>query len=303
LAEFDAALQANPRQTRIALGQAVDHATRAELPQLLCLCGSCYRVETDLDHADVVLGHAREMTRKVDLPAIEADSLIRMAYVDLERNRLHRAMGKAHEAIAISARIDDREGEGIGFLTTGFFRYYSKEYEASLKDFEAALKRSTIPRQRFSIHQCSALCLIELDRETEARAAIQHARALSSKVETWLRGKLSWVEAGLAGGTERLAHLTAARNALSPRRPADCALVTIELIEEALALARYDLAEQEALRLCTLTEKTGSPRVERAIFKLIHRRTRLTPELVATIRKTVEEAQARRLSRLIRSNH
>jgi hypothetical protein len=77
----------------------------------------------------------------------------------------------------------------------------------------------------------------------------------------------------------------------------------VELIEEALAVGRYDLAEQEAERLCALTEKTGSPRVERAIFKLIRRRSRLTPALVSRIRETVEAAQAQRLSRLIVSDH
>ncbi len=68
--------------------------------------------------------------------------------------------------------------------------------------------------------------------------------------------------------------------------------ITIELIEEALALGHEELAEREASRLCTLLEKTGSPRVERAILELIHQCTRLTPELVARIRDVVDEAQS-----------
>ena len=303
LAEFEAELQERPRQTRVAIGKALDRATREELPQLLGLYGSCYRVESDIDRAGVVLGHAREMARRVRLPAAEADILIRMAYVDLERNRPLEAIRKAEDSVILSARIDDREGEGIGFLTMGILRHYSKSYQESLDDFEAALKRSTIPRQRFSIYQCSAACLIELNREADARCAVESAREISSRVETWLQGKLSWVEARLTDGAERLAHLMAARNALSSKRPADCALVTVEVIEEALALKRYDLAEQEAMRLCTLTEKTGSPRVERAMRQLINRRTMLTPALVTKIRETIETAQARRLSRLIVSNH
>ena len=166
----------------------------------------------------------------------------------------------------------------------------------------AVLKRPVKARFRFSAHQGSALCWIDLDKEAEARREIEHARELVPEVPPWLQGKLEWVEARLATDTERLAHLTAARNTLCPKRPADCALVTVEVIEEAVALARYRLAEQEAERLCALTEKTGNPRVERAILQLIHNRTRLTPKLVTRIRETVDAAQARRLSRLIRSD-
>ncbi len=60
LAELEDVLQARPRQTRIALGKAVDQAAREELPELLGLCGTCYRVESDVDRAAVVLDHACE---------------------------------------------------------------------------------------------------------------------------------------------------------------------------------------------------------------------------------------------------
>jgi hypothetical protein len=79
--------------------------------------------------------------------------------------------------------------------------------------------------------------------------------------------------------------------------------VTVELIEQALAIDRQDLAKMEASRLCTLLEKTGNPRVEQAILHLTRHQTKLTPPYVAQIRRAVEEAQARRLSRLIGSSH
>jgi tetratricopeptide (TPR) repeat protein len=302
LAELDAALQTRPRQTRIALGRELSQAKREELPRLLTLYGACYRVESDLERARVVLDHAREMARKLRRPATESGVLIHQAYVSLERGRPHEALRRAEKAAAVSTRINDREGEGIALLAISMFRYYGKEYEECLDNLKAVLERPVKPQFRFSAHQCGALCWIALDQKIEARREIEHARELTPKVAPWLQGKLEWVEARLASGTERLAHLTAARNALCPKRPADCALVTVEVIEEALELGLEELAEQEAMRLCTLTEKTGSPRVERAILQLIHNRTRLTPKLVTRIRETVDAAQARRLSRLIRSD-
>ncbi len=302
LAELDAALQTKPRQTRIDLGRELGQAKREELPRLLTLCGACYRVESDLERARVVLDHARDMARRLRLPATESGVLIHRAYVSLERGRPHEALRRAEKATAISTRIDDPEGEGVALLAIGMFRYYGKEYQECLDNLEAVLKRPVKAQFRFSAHQISALCWIELDEEAEARREIECAHELAPRVAPWLRGKLEWVEARLASGTDRLAHLTAARNVLCPKRPADCALVTVEVIEVALGLGLVELAEQEAMRLCTLTEKTGSPRVERAILQLIHNRSRLTPKLVTRIRETVEAAQARKLSRLIRSD-
>ncbi len=104
LAELEAALQSQPRQTRTAIGREIGQAAREELPRLLALYGSCYRVESDLERARVVLGHARDLARELRLPAAEADVLVRLAYVDLERDRLHEAMGLAEKATVISAR-------------------------------------------------------------------------------------------------------------------------------------------------------------------------------------------------------
>ncbi len=284
------------------MSREITRAKREELPRVLGLYGSSLRVESDLDRAKMVLASARDLARELGLRAAEADVLIRSAYVSLERDRLPEAMRKAEEATVIAARFDDREGEGIGFLTMGMFRYYSREYSESLEDFHAALRCSTIPKQRIAAHQISALSLIELDQEAQARQEIEAARKISPGDDMWVRGKLAWTEARLVCGARRLDLLGAARDALS-KRPADRALVMVELIEEALMIGRKDLAERETLDLCSLLEKTGNRRVERAIHYLVSHQPRLTSEMVMKIRQAIEAAQARRLSRLIRSDH
>ena len=111
--------------------------------------------------------------------------------------------------------------------------------------------------------------------------------------------KLDWLESRLTTGDARLESLAAARSGLRPHRPADCALVTVELIEEALNQERHELAEHETTGLCALIDRTSSPRIEAAILNLIRHQARLTPALAAKVRRTVERARDRRLARLV----
>ncbi len=303
LVALASALQSRPRQTRTALSRELNRAKKDELPRILGLYGSCLRIESDIDRAWVVLTRARKMARELRLPDVEADLLIRLAYVSLEKNQLSKAQRYAEQSTVICARLRDDEGEGTGFFTMGMFCYYAGAYRESLDDFDATLKYTKKPERRLATQQCRAHCLIRLNREDEAREAIRQAREVSQQPDGWVHGKLTWTEARLSYGTARLECLKAARKALSRERPADCALVTVELIEEALAINRLDIVEEEASDLCALLSKTGNPRVEKAILHLVRHQTRLTPPYVAQIRRAVEKAQARRLSRLIGSSH
>ncbi len=301
LAELDAAVQAEPRQTREAIKHDLDQASREQVPRLLGLYGTCLRVESDLAHAGLVIREALEMAEAPGLAAAEPDLLIRLSYVVFEQQRLEPALHYSMEATLAYGCLGDREGEGRGYLTTGMFRYYAHDYRRSLRDLEAALKRSTMPRRVFAAHQIAALCWMAMGNQVEARQAAAKARELASKVPLWCVAKLDWFESRLTRGSARLAHLTAARIGLSPDRAADCALVTIELIEEALSLAKYDVADRETTGLCALIDRTSSPRIEAAVLHLIRHRTRLTPPLVAKVRRAAERARDRRLARLASS--
>jgi tetratricopeptide (TPR) repeat protein len=216
LAELESALQADPRQARGALSREIVRASRDELPRVLGLYGSSLRVESDLDRARVVLGNARDLARELGLRAAEADVLIRISYVSLERDRLQEAMRTAKDAAVLSARLGDREGEGIGFLTMGMLRYYCKQYGESLEDFQAVLRLSTIPKKRIAAYQIRALSHIELGQKAEALREIEAARKLSTGADTWMLGKLSWTEARLVEGYA------------APRSSDDCAGGTLE---------------------------------------------------------------------------
>jgi tetratricopeptide (TPR) repeat protein len=301
LAELEASVLADPRAARSALKRALGEAARDEIPRLLGLYGSCLRIESDAAHAELVLGEAREMARELDLPATEAEILIRLAYVAHEQERSGRALGLAQEATLGYARLGDRADEGRGFETLGMIRYYRREFQDALRDFEAALDRLVDPVQRLATHQFTALCHVAAGAEDAARHHLAEARVLAENVPAWIGAKLEWLEARLSYGEARLDHLRRAKATLCPTRPADCAQVTVELVEEALALGLNELATQQVRSLFGLLDHQPSPRVEKAVNHLIRHRTRLTPPLVARIRRALDRAHRTKPGLLIQT--
>ncbi len=298
LAELEAAVQAEPRATREAIRDEIGQASREEVPHLLGYYGSCLRVQSDLARAVLVLREALRMTEAPELEAAEPDLLIRLAYAVFEQQRIAPALRHSMEATLAYGRLGDREGEGMGYLATGMFRYYARDYRRALRDLDASLQRTTSPGDQFAAHQVGALCWLGLENEENARRGAARARELASEVPAWSVAKLDWLESRLTRGTARLERLGAARDRLYPHRPGDCALVTVELIAEAVDLGQHEVAEAETTGLCALLERTSSPRIEAAILHLIRHRSRLSPRLVAKARRAVERARDRRLAQL-----
>ncbi|MCP3964533.1 MAG: hypothetical protein GY719_42435 [bacterium] len=288
-----------PQQARSALSRELQLARPDELPRILGLYGSALRVESDLDRAELVLKEARDLARELGLRDAEADLLIRMAYLTLERERLPRAVKWAQEGTLAHTRLGDREGQGRGFQILAILGYYSGDFEDALRNSDAALGFLSDPLFRLATHQLAALCHAEAGAVEDARQAASLARAAVDRIPTWMTGKLSWLEARLTQGATRLDHLKNAKHALCPARPPDCALVTIELIEEALSFGEEDLASSEVTGLCALLDRTGSARIEKAIIRLVRHQTRLNSRLVAQIRRSLDRARDRRLSTLV----
>ncbi len=299
MAELDAAVQAEPRKTRSALTRELADASQEELPRLLGLFASAFRVESDLPRAELVLRQAIEIARTLELREAEPDLLIRMAYVALERERLPDALRWAQEGTLGYARFLDAEGQGRGFLTMGMLRYYAKQYHEAIYESAAALGHLTTPHLRLASHQLAAFCSAELGDNESARRELFFARALASDAPDWMLGKLTWIESRLEDGVRRLDGLRAAKEALALSRPADCALVTIELIEQALSMKNQGLAKHETTSLCALVESNSSPRIEKAIVHLIRHQSSLTEDLVKAIRRSLDRGQSQRLAALI----
>ncbi len=301
LAELEAAVQTEPLETRKTIAREIERASRLDVPSLLGFYGSCLRVESDLVRAAVVLKEALRIAEAPGLEAAEPDLLIRLAYVVFEQQRITPALRHSMEATLAYGRLDDREGEGRGYLTTGMFRYYAQDYRRALSDLDASLRRTTAPEAQFAAHQVGALCWVALDDEESARREAAKARELASEVPAWSVAKLDWLESRLTHGGARLDWLSAARAHLYPHRPADCALVTVELIGEAVDQGRHEVAEAETDGLCALLDRTSSPRIEAAILHLIRHSSRLSRPLVAKARRAVERARDRRMARLATS--
>lgn len=293
-------LPTDPGGTRIAIEQELPRAAPDEVPLLLGLSGSALRLQTDLARAALLLKEAREIARELNLSAIEADLLIRLSYVALENNNLPQAIRFSDHGIVLFARLDDRIGQGRAFLARGTFQFYRHDYHEALQDFQATIRRSTVFGHLAAAHQGSAFSWIELKNHDEARRAAAQAQKLRPHLPAWKQANLSWLDARLSSGAERIEHLQVAQAILCPYRPADCVQVTVELIEAALDLDDEALAIRETTGLCALIEQTGAnPRVQQAVMALIRHQTRLTPQLVAKIRTAIDRARAQRLSHLL----
>ncbi len=290
-----------PKETRAVLSRELQTARPEEVPRILGLYGSALRIESDLDRAEIVFREAREIARTLDLPAAEPGLLLRLAYLDLERERPTTALRWAQEATLAYAHVDDQEGQGRGFQALGMLRYYAGDYQTALRDLDTALRFLTsYPELQLATHQVAALCYAEAGAEEDALHRASQARAFADTAPIWMQGKLSWLEARLTYGASRLGHLRTAQRMLCPTRPVDCALLTVEIIEESLRPVGQDAnVEQEVMGLCALLDKTGNPRIEKAIVRLVRHRSRLTPRLMDEIRRSLNRARDRRLSTLV----
>ena len=107
-------------------------------------------------------------------------------------------------------------------------------------------------------------------RKDQSRDHASQARQLAALVDAPMRAKLSWFQARLSSGSARFDHLKAAQEDLAVSRPADCLLVTLELIEMYLYCDDLDGAAQEIPRLCDLVEVASEDRhVQDAISRLV----------------------------------
>lgn len=191
LAELEASFQEDPREIRDTIAQDIARSSAEEAPHLLGIYASALRVDGDLTHALLVLQAALEMTRTLELPRIEADLLIRLAYVTLDRQSPLHALRHAQEGTLGYSRLNDREGEGKGFLAAGMFRYYNRDYRNAIRDLEATLERSRLPARLIAAHQIQALCWLGLDETEQARVKAAEAQRCAHQAAPWIRGKLS----------------------------------------------------------------------------------------------------------------
>lgn len=300
LQELETLRPLDRQHLRALLKQEVDQAARDELPIILGLYASALQFDGDLSHAALVFQEAIEMAKALDSLPVEAHLLIRMAYMALEWQSPAHALKHAQEGTLAFACLGELEGEARGFLAMGIFRYYTQSYHRSLQYNQAALDRSKKPKLRFSAHLNSAFCSLALDQEEQSHYYADEAQQFASQVDASMRAKLSWFQARISHDTSRFDHLKATQEDLAVSRPADCLLVTLELIEEYLSNGCLDEAAQEIPRLCDLVEHAAECRqVQQAVSRLIRHHRRLTPQLTENVRRALDRARDRRLTNLV----
>ncbi len=298
LRELETSLREEPRATRQTLSSELLRAAREEVPLVLGLYGSALRVEAELSKAEFVIHEALAIAHACGLPACAPDLLNRLSYVSLEQEKPQRALREAQEATLAATRLRATADMGRGFLTLSMLRYYNEEYHEGVRDARAALTYLADPTLQLGAHQTAGLCYAALNESARAREHITTAWTLAPSAPTWMHGKLYWLEARFLIGAKRRERLRCAQTHLD--RPADRLLVTVELVEDLLAVGETEAAVAEIPRLCTLVEAAAECRqVQRAVSRLVGERSTLSPALIANLQQVLERAQDRQLARII----
>ena len=108
--QLQSTLYIDPRGTRAAIKRLLPCASPNQVPLILGLYASAFRLESDLPRATLLLREARRIARDLNLPAAEADLLIRLSYVALEREDFPQAIRYAEQGTLIYSRLEDGRG-------------------------------------------------------------------------------------------------------------------------------------------------------------------------------------------------
>ncbi len=298
LMALEGSLRQTPLSTGKALQGALPDATPEEVPMVLGFYGSALRIQSALVHAELVIKEALAMA--ASRPSLEADLLIRLSYVSLDQEKPQQALAQAKDGTLAAMCSGKREMIGRGFAATGTFHYYTADHHHALRDASSALLHLDNAVRLVAAHQTAAFALIALGRGQDADGHLQEARQCAREAPTWVQGKVTWLEARMAAEHEQRIELLRQVKAMLESIPADCLLVTVELVEELLAVEQTAAAAAEIPHLCTLVEEAAEGnRVQQAVSRLVRRRSTLTKTDVGKLRRTLERAQDRRLSYLI----
>lgn len=260
LEELDDLRYQNPERAIRLAEEAVDFVPPEEIPRLLGVAGSAWRLAFQLDAAEHAVVVGLEIAREQGNLLLEGDLLQRSAYVSSGRGDFRRALQTAREAAATFLFAGHLEAAGRTLVDQGIFNVYLDHPRLAIRAYHSALEylEEEDLRNRVSALQGLGVAHELLGELEEACEALEKALALGCGMEGNHRGKLCWLQGSLAvrlGRPRKAARaFLEAINAFSPINPVETALVTIELVRLQLQEGEAETAYQTAAGMLKLLE-------------------------------------------------
>ena len=305
LEELDRLRYRQPEEAVARATEVVRHVELEQLPLLLGVAGSAYRLwEIQLDAAQHAIQAGIEIARSQDNSPAVGDLLQRLAYVVGDRGQFQEALEIVQQASLIHLVDQNLEAVGKTLVDQGMFLFYLEEYPESIRRNEAALHYlpGESKKNRFSALQTLGLACQKLEDLEQATTFASRAETLLQDLDLgpWPRAKLLWLQAEIS--TAR-GHLAEAEKSLqevvtifSDIHPGETALATAWLVRVQLMAGRRQDACQTARTMYRLVEPLRkNPIVSAALADLLRvGEAGLTLELAEQVIAKMEAARERR---------
>jgi tetratricopeptide (TPR) repeat protein len=260
LEELDSLRHRDPKRAVRLIEEAVDFVVPEDIPRLLGIAGSAWRLSFHLDEAEHAIQAGLEVARKAGDLVAEGDLLQRSGYIFADRGDSHRALEVAREAAATHLLVDNLPGAGRALVDQGIFNVYLDRPRVAIAAYRSALKHLVEDdlRNRISAFQGLGVAHELLGELEEASVALDDALALGHGMEDFYRGKVCWLQGSLALrlGRQQQAEgaFRQAIDAFQNIQPVDTALVTIELVRLQLLKGKPEEAYETATSMLKLLE-------------------------------------------------
>ena len=259
---------------RLAL-EAVERVAHEDLPRLLGLLGSAWRVLGKLRDAEHAIYASWQIALYKENHLAAAQAVQRMAYVAVGRGDEQEALRISKEAVILYSMLGDLTSMGKAFVDVGVCFNYLGHPEESILAQKTALRLLPVSekRNRFSALQNLGRNYEDLGDYHKAKQYAQRARDYTADVEPALLAKLVWLQARISlklrQWPEADAQLREVIELLGPSCPLETALASTERVRLQLVMGRPHDAYEIVQTMFKLVESLeDSPVASAAILEL-----------------------------------
>ena len=304
LKELDDFRYENPVVVLQRLLNALESLAAEQIPYVLNIASSCYRMTLDFGESAVCAAIAAKMSSQLKNRLARGDNLQRSVYLlnNLNMKALALRRNSQSREQFVEASAIAKVGETI--VDRGYCLARQGCHQESLDCYLAAGKLDHLFefRTRVTWRQCAAVCFESLGKLSEARVYCDAAVELTKDLPrgALLRNQTLWQMGRIEGASRNIEKAESlifdAANNLVSAYPADAAIATLEMVAIYIQTGYSERSEGALDRLAQLDGKLANiPQISEALQNIVSlaKMHRLTIGAVAACAKSIRENRAR----------